>query len=82
MRVEKLPSKMEYWHLLDDKWEVPATIGIEHQNGEVHGVLINNPNNPKGIRSLSGVELLGILKCIEQCDGKIRAYDLGLIYIS
>lgn len=57
-------------------------IGIEHEEGEVRGVLLNNPNNPKGIRTLTGIELLGILKCIEQGDAKIKDYDVKLAFIS
>lgn len=82
MRVEKLPSKMEYWHLLDDRWKVPAMIGIEHADGEVHGVMFNNPNDPKGVRILTGIELLGILKCIEQSEAKIKDFDIRLAFIS
>lgn len=83
MRVEKLAAKMEYWDILDDHWEYPLRIGIEHADGEVHAVLINNMNaGSRGVRTLNGAELLGILKAIEQCGSIIKDINPQLFYSS
>ena len=87
MRAEKHPSKMEYWSMIDDKLLLPILVGVEHNGDEVMGVMINNPNpNERGIvknvRTITGVELLAVLKAVEESKSKVRDRKPFLTHIS
>lgn len=83
MRVEKKPSVLEYWEIFDDNWPSTVIVGIEHREEEVYGVMINNKNSPeKGIRSLSGAELLAILKVVDASRCKVKDINIKMLYIS
>lgn len=81
MRLEKAAARMEYWKVIDDHWQLPILVGIEHDGEEVHAIMVNN-NNPgcKGYRTLGGAELLAVLKAIEDARVKIKDIDISLFY--
>lgn len=54
---------MEYWRCLDDGLEQPILVGVEHQDGSVHGVMLHNFNTGL-VYTLKGVELEALISVI------------------
>lgn len=81
MKSEKLPAKMEYWRMRDDGLELPILIGIEHSDGDLHGVFMNNLNTGRSV-NLKGVEVEAIINALVESGSKIDGNDMPLFHIS
>lgn len=82
MKLEKLTSRMEYWHAVFDELELPILVGVEYGNdNEIHGVMIRDMNRPL-MKSLNGMELEALMKTLAECNSKIGAGEPTLLHIA
>ena len=81
MKSEKLPGKMEYWRIHDDALDQPILIGIEHSDGDLHGVFMNNLNTGRVV-NLKGIEVQAIMNALVDSGSKISADKPPLFHIS
>ena len=71
MRTEKQENQINYWKAIEDGLAHPILVGIEHRDGFLSGMQINNPNTGRLI-SLTGVELEAIAAVFKESGLKIE----------
>ena len=71
MRVEKRDNQINYWHAVDDGLPHPIVVGIEHENGRLSAIQMNNPNTGRLI-TLSGIELEAVATVFNESGVKIE----------
>lgn len=71
MRSEKQRSQINYWKAIEDNLPIPILIGIEHKDGLLSGVQMNNPNTGRVV-SLTGVELEALAHVFNESGFKIK----------
>jgi len=71
MRLEKKDNQINYWGVIDDGLPLPLIVGVEHREGLLSGIQLNNPNTGKVV-TLSGVELEAVAKVFNESGLKIE----------
>lgn len=71
MRTEKQENQINYWKAIDDGLAHAILIGIEHRDGVLSGIQMNNPNTGKMI-TLAGIELEAITAVFNESGLKIE----------
>jgi len=71
MRLEKKDNQINYWGVIDDGLPLPLIVGVEHREGLLSGIQLNNPNTGKVV-TLSGVELEAVAKVFNESGLRIE----------